>query len=201
MMSQATFRFYEELNDFLPVERRKRDFSVSFQLQSTVKDVIQSLGVPDGEIDLILVNGNSVAFSYPLQGGERISVYPVFESFDIRAASHLRQAPLRNLRFVADVQLGELAKYLRLLGFDCLYDNDTDPESLADISVQQGRVLLTQSSILLKHPDITRGILVREADPKEQLKTVFERLDFTEVINNLRSSKSQAPHEVSLFKP
>ncbi len=201
MMSQATFRFYEELNDFLPVERRKRDFSVSFQLQSTVKDVIQSLGVPDGEIDLILVNGNSVAFSYLLQDMERVSVYPVFESLDIRSASHLRQAPLRDLRFVADVQLGELAKYLRLLGFDCLYDNDTDPESLADISVQQGRVLLTQSSILLKHPDITRGILVREADPKEQLNAVLKRLDFTQAINNLKSSKSQAPHEVSLFKP
>ena len=176
-MPRATFRFYEELNDFLPVERRKRDFSVSFRQPSTVKDVIQSLGVPDGEIDLILVNGQSVDFSYPLQDRERVSVYPVFESFDIRSASRLRQDPLRDLRFVADSQLGELAKYLRLSGFDCLYDNDAASQNLVDVSIQEGRVLLTQSSTLLKHPDITRGILVRRTDPKDQVKEILEHLD------------------------
>ncbi|MBW1858546.1 MAG: twitching motility protein PilT [Deltaproteobacteria bacterium] len=176
-MPKATFRFYEELNDFLPVQRRKRDFSVSFQLQSTVKDVIQSLGVPDSRIDMILVNGDSVSFSHPLRGGERVSAYPVFESLDIRSANHLRPDPLRDLRFVADSQLGQLAKYLRFFCFDCLHDNDADPESLVDVAIQQGRVLLTRSSTLLQHPDITRGILVREAHPGEQLKAVLERLD------------------------
>jgi hypothetical protein len=176
-MPKATFRFYEELNDFLPPGKRKRDFSVSFRQPSTVKDVIQSLGVPVDDIDIILVNGNSVGFSYPLQGGEHISVYPVFESLDIRSISQLRQGPLRNLRFVAEAQLGELAQYLRLSGFDCLHDKDADPQSLVNVSIQQGRVLLTRSSALLKHPDITRAVLVGETDPREQLKEVLERLD------------------------
>lgn len=176
-MPKATFRFYEELNHFLPAEKRKRDFSVSFRQTRTVKDAIQSLGVPVTEVDLILVDGNSVDFSYPLQGGERISVYPVFESFDIRSSSHLRPVPLRQLTFVADVHLGELAKHLQLLGFDCLCYNDTDSKSLVDISVKQGRVLLTRSNTLLKHPDITRAILVRGTDPKEQAKEVLQRLD------------------------
>ena len=187
-MSQATIRFYEELNDFLPVERRKRDFTVSLGRPSMVKNVIQSLGVPLDNIDLILVNGESVGSSYILYGGERISVYPVFESLDIRSASRLRPGPLRDLRFVADSQLGELASNLRSSGFDCLHDNDADSQNLVKTSIQQGRVLLTRSSTLLKHPDITHGILVREMDPEKQLDEVLKRLDLTEAIKNSRST-------------
>jgi hypothetical protein len=156
--------------------------------------VIESLGVPVDHIDLILVNGESVDFSYPLKGGERISVYPVFESLDIGSATQLRSAPLRELRFVADVKLGELAKHLRLLGFDCLYHNDTDFKSLVDISVKQGRVLLTRSNTLLKHPDITRAVLVRERDPDKQLTEVLKRLDLTEAMKASKSTKSRVPN-------
>jgi uncharacterized protein with PIN domain len=176
-MPQATFRFYEELNDFLPIEKRKRDFLVSFRQKSTVKDVLASLGVPRTEVDLILVNGESADFSCSLEGGERISVYPVFESFDIRTRRNLGPKPLRHLRFVADIHLGRLARYLRLFGFDTLYDNDSDPESLVEASVRQGRVLLTRSTRLLNNNAITRGILVREIDPRMQLKATFQRLD------------------------
>jgi hypothetical protein len=189
-MSKATIRFYEELNDFLPAEKRKRAFTVSFGQPDTVKNVIQSLGVPLDNIDLILVDGTSVGFSYPLQGGERVSVYPVFESLDIRSASRLGRGPLRDLRFVADSQLDELARSLRFLGFDCLYDNDADSQNLVKTSVQQGRVLLTRSSTLLKHPDVTRGILVRETNPEKQLDEVLKRLDLTEAINASKSTKS-----------
>lgn len=176
-MPQATFRFYEELNDFLPIEKRKRDFLVSFRQKSTVKDVLASLGVPRTEVDLILVNGESADFSCSLEGGERISVYPVFESFDIRTRRNLGPKPLRHLRFVADIHLGRLARYLRLFGFDTLYDNNSDPESLVEASVRQGRVLLTRSTRLLNNNAITRGILVREIDPRMQLKATFQRLD------------------------
>jgi hypothetical protein len=176
-MAEVILRFYEELNDFLPAEKRKRDFAVSFRQPSTVKDVIQSLGVPADAIDLILVNGESVDFSYPLKGGERISVYPVFESLDIGSVSPLRQDALRNLRFVTEAELGELAELLRIFGYDCLYDNDADSKILVDISVRQGRVLLTQRDALLKHPDITRAVLVRETDPERQLDEVLKRLD------------------------
>jgi hypothetical protein len=192
-MSKATVRFYEELNDFLPAEKRKRDFTVSFDQPSRVKNVIQSLGVPLDDIDLVLVDGTPVGFSYPLRGGERISVYPVFESLDIGSVTGLGRGPLRDLRFVADSQLGELAESLRGFGFDCLYDNNADSRNLVKMSIQQGRVLLTQDSALLNCPDITRGILIRETDPGEQLKQVLERLDLTEAIKASKSTKSQAP--------
>ena len=68
---QATFRFYEELNDFLPKDRKKRDFSAAFHRGDTVKAVIESLGVPHTEVDLVLVNGESVFFDYQVQIGDR----------------------------------------------------------------------------------------------------------------------------------
>ena len=176
-MTQATFRFYEELNDFLPNEKRKRDFQAFFRPKSTVKDVIGSMGVPHAEVDLILVNGASVDFACPLEGGERISVYPVFESLDIRSCKNLGPNPLRHLRFVTDTHLGRLSRYLRLLGFDTVHYNDFNPRGLIEVSIRQARVLLTRSRRLLQHKVITRGILVREVDPRMQLKAIFQRLD------------------------
>jgi uncharacterized protein with PIN domain len=92
---------------------------------------------------------------------------------------------------VADCPLGELAESLRGLGFDCLYENDADSETLVKASIQQGRVLLTQDSALAKHPDIIKSVVVREADPGEQLKKVLERLDLTEAIKTARNTNDQ----------
>src|ERR1039457_1431656 len=117
-MAEASFRFYAELNDFLPPERRLVEFRRHFLDVATVKDRIESLGVPHTEIDLILVNGQAVDFAYRVQDGDRISVYPVFEAFDIAGLARLRPEPLRDARFVLDVHLGRLAAYLRMLGFD-----------------------------------------------------------------------------------
>ena len=79
----AKFRFYEELNDHLPEGWRKKAFVYEFKGRPAIKNTIQAIGVPHGEVDLILVNGESVNFGYQLQGGEQISVYPQFESLDI----------------------------------------------------------------------------------------------------------------------
>lgn len=76
-------RFYEELNDFLPVERRKVQFAHTLAGKASIKDVIESFGVPHTEVDLILVNQRSVDFAYIVQPEDVVSVYPVFEAFDI----------------------------------------------------------------------------------------------------------------------
>ena len=79
VMPVANFRFYAELNDFLLPERCFTEFVYGFLDVATVKDRIESFGVPHTEVDLILVNGQSVDFAYRVQDGDRISVYPVFE--------------------------------------------------------------------------------------------------------------------------
>jgi len=104
-MPTVQFRFYEELNDHLPIARRKCGFAHAFDGAPAIKDVIEALGVPHTEIDLILVDGKSVRFSHRLRGGERVALYPMFERFDIRPLHRLRPKPLRRTRFVADVHL------------------------------------------------------------------------------------------------
>jgi uncharacterized protein with PIN domain len=179
MTGQVTIRFYEELNDFLPPEKRKRDFLQPLNHPGSVKDFIENIGVPHTEIDLILVNGHSVDFGYQVQDGDRISVYPVFESLDISPVTHLRPEPLRETRFVLDQHLGKLAAYLRMLGFDTLYRNDYHDPELAEISAREQRILLTCDLQLLMRRKITRGYFVRSRDPREQLAEVVARLDLS----------------------
>ncbi len=94
-MPEAIIRFYEELNDHLPPEMQKVDCTLSFPQPIAVKEAIESMGVPYDEVDLILANGISVDFSYLVKDGDRISVYPIFERFDITGLTKVRDKPLR----------------------------------------------------------------------------------------------------------
>ncbi|GAK60052.1 hypothetical protein U27_07040 [Candidatus Vecturithrix granuli] len=174
-MFQIFLRFYEELNDFLPEKWKKKEFSHFVAGGRSVKAVIESLGVPHTEVDLILVNHESVDFSYGVQPDDHISVYPVFEAFDIQPITRLRPKPLRETRFILDVHLGKLAIYLRFSGFDTLYQSDYNDKTLAQISAQDHRILLTRDRELLKRRMITHGYYVRATHPKRQLREVFAR--------------------------
>lgn len=185
-MKRAHFRFYAELNDFLPPARRGVAFPHEFHVGPSVKDVIESLGVPHTEIDLILADGESVDFAWILRDGARVSVYPVFESIDIAPVLRVRPAPLREVRFVLDVHLGRLARYLRMLGFDARWRNDAPDEELARCSAAEHRILLTRDSGLLKRRIVSHGYRVREADPRRQLAEVVRRLDLTRAIAPFR---------------
>ena len=176
-MGRISIRFYQELNDFLPPDRKKTRFETGFPPGCTVKALVEDLGVPHTEVDLILADGRSVGFSHRLGDGERLSVYPVFESWDISGLTRVRPRPLRSLSFVCDVHLGKLAGLLRLFGFDASYGNDLDDEELLALSLHQGRILLTRDRGLLKRRELTHGYCVRSARPKEQLQEVLRRFD------------------------
>ena len=176
-MKIAYFRFYEELNDFLPNEKRKTRFEHNFIDRTSVKDMIESLGVPHSEIDLILVNGKSVDFSYLVNDKDEISVYPVFEAFDVSNIQHLRSKSLREPKFVVDVHLGKLARYLRVLGFDTLYKNIFSNDDLVKISLDEKRTILTKDREILKRNDITHGYWIRNNYLEEQVKEIVKRFD------------------------
>jgi uncharacterized protein len=148
-------RFYAELNDHLPRDQRQKALEKSFFVPSTVKDIIESLGVPHTEVELIVVNGESVAFSHLAQNGDRIAAYPMFESFDITGELRLRPRVLRETKFILDVHLGKLAAYLRMLGFDAVYENGFGDTELVRISSEQHRILLTRDRGLLKYSAVT----------------------------------------------
>ncbi|OPX90088.1 MAG: hypothetical protein A4E53_01303 [Pelotomaculum sp. PtaB.Bin104] len=92
-MNRIMIRFFAELNDHLPPDRRQRAFSHYFTGQPSVKDVIESLGVPHSEVDLILVNGESAGFERCLSGGETVAVYPIFQTIDISTVTKVRPEP------------------------------------------------------------------------------------------------------------
>lgn len=181
-MPGARFRFYEELNDFLPKERKKVSFFHRFKDRSSVKDMIESLGIPHTEVDLILVNGESVDFSYMVQHGDMISVYPVFESLNINQVSKVRAEPLRETRFVLDIHLGRLARLLRMLGFDTFYRPDFTSEEIVQISLSEKRIILSKSRGLLKRREVTHGFCLNSSDPEEQAALVLKRFD---LFNNI----------------
>ena len=98
-------RFYQELGDFLAPHRRGREFELTVHDGTTTKALVEHCGVPHGEVDLLLVDGESVDFACKLQDGQRVSVYPVFESFDISSLTRVRPVPLRVVRFLVDANL------------------------------------------------------------------------------------------------
>jgi hypothetical protein len=170
--TSAEFRFYEELNDFLAPEARRKAFALTIDRGRSVKDAIESLGVPHTEVDLILVDGASVGFGHVLRGGERVAVYPVFERLDVTPLLHLRPRPLREPRFVADTHLGKLARHLRVAGFDCLWENDFGDEEIVAYSVAQKRIILTRDLGILKRQVVERGHFVRATESGAQLREV-----------------------------
>ncbi len=149
-MKQCSFRFYASLNDFLPLEQNHVEFAHEFELSSSLKDMVEALGVPHTEIDLVLVNGTPSPFTRMVREADRISVYPWFYSLQPEDAQRLRPVAARDARFVCDTHLGRLAAYLRMLGFDTFYRNDCADDELARISAQEQRIVLTRDRGLLK---------------------------------------------------
>lgn len=193
-MVTATFRFYDELNDFLPRARRGRDVVAPCARAATVKHMIEALGVPHTEAALILVNGESSGFGRLLEEGDRVAVYPRFETLDVTALSRLprllqapqgeqtSQAPQESHashvapRFVADAHLGGLARLLRMAGFDTLYDNHYRDDEIVAIAAEEDRIVLTRDRELLKRRAVSQGCYLHAIKPEVQFRELFERL-------------------------
>jgi hypothetical protein len=175
-MAAAEFRFYEELNDFLAPRLRKRSIVCDVPPGATVKHAIEALGVPHTEVELVLVDGESVPFERRLAGGERVAVYPAFEAFDIGPLLRVRAQPLREPRFIADAHLGALARLLRFVGHDTLYRNAFGDAELVATARAGHRTVLTRDRGLLMRREVTHGLYVRATVPAEQLREVLQRL-------------------------
>ncbi len=187
-MSQAiSIHFHGPLNDFLPTQLRDETFDLAHQKKRSVKDLIESKGVPHTEIELIISNGNSVDLNYQVMPGDKIEVYPVSVASEFkqpdRAYVNCQPEPLNDHRFVLDVHLGKLARYMRMLGFDTLYRNDYDDSALADISAEERRILLTCDRMLLMRKQVSYGYFVRNRLPRQQMLEILRRYQLYHAIN------------------
>jgi hypothetical protein len=123
------------------------------------------------------VNKKSVGFSYIINNGDDISVYPVFESFDISEVQNLRPKPLREPKFICDVHLGRLARYLRMMGFDVFYKNDLGDDEIVKISLKERRTVLTRDSGILKRSKVSHGYFLRSSNVIQQSEEIIRRFD------------------------
>lgn len=176
-MPSASFRFYGPLNDFLPGAYRQATLVCAFKGRASVKDLVESLGVPHPEIDRLVVNGRPVNFAYLVRDHDRVAAYPPFRAIDLGDVDRVGPALQIEPRFVADVHLGRVAAYLRLAGFDTKYRNDCDDRALVAIAGAEDRTLLTRDVGALKHRAVARGYFVRETQPARQFVEVLRRFD------------------------
>jgi len=176
-MSTGTFRFYEELNNFLPMHRKKVDFEAEFNGRKSIKNIIEAFGVPSTTVDLVLINGKSVDFDCIVKDGDRVSIYPVFESLNIQNVTLLRKCPLRRIRFIVDNQSKDIVKPMRLLGFDIYFNGSYTSRNIILKSIKENRIVLTTRKGLLKSESITHGMLIPPGTTVAQVKYIVNKLD------------------------
>ncbi len=177
-MGTVQVRVYEELNEFLPPGKRKRTFDQKFALNATVEQLLGVLGVPASQVDLVLADDVSVDLNHVISDGERISIFPVFERFDVSCVTKLRAMALRETRFLLDCSLQPLAVHLRRLGFDA----ETSEQPVLDSRTlhradDEKRILLTNSNEQSRVSGISRILVLNEKKTGAQLREVLFRLD------------------------
>jgi len=169
-MSTAYFLFFGRLRDFLHRDQRVQSIPVNFRERQSIKHLAESLGVPHPEIGQVQVNGHEGKLSAITQDNDWVEVHPIPNGCPIEP------------RFLLDNHLGRLAAYLRMLGFDCLYQTNYDDAELADILQQDERILLSRDRRLLMRKVVTHGYCLRSLDSLEQLTEVLQRFDLTKSI-------------------
>ena len=162
------FRFYAELGDFLPLERRGRSFEHPVAPHQSAKHVIEALGVPHGEVGLLLINGETAAMDCRLAANDRVAVLPVLRRLMKPEAASVAG-------FAADVHLGRLARYLRFAGFDTRWQSTWDDAELVAVAASEKRVVLTRDRALLMHKALQAGCYLRDKEPLAQLADVAWR--------------------------
>jgi uncharacterized protein with PIN domain len=171
MKKTATFTFYDELNELFGRNAGKQITGCDFKGRQSVKHLVESLRIPHTEVGRIIVNEQPVDLSYIVEDQDDVHVYPARG----KAGKFLVQ-------FISDNHLGKLSTFLRVLGFDVLYQNDFQDEQLARISNDESRILLTRDRGLLMRRNVNQGYCVRARDPRKQLDEVIKRFELKDEI-------------------
>ncbi len=166
----------DSLRFFLDQALRGGPFDFTFPGKRSLKDLVESLGIPHVEIGGATVNGSPAQLSHIVAHGDVIALAPC-------APVSLRP---EEARFVLDVHLRKLARRLRLLGFDANHREGRDDETLAATSASEGRILLTRDRGLLKRRMVTRAMCVRSTNSDAQLAQVIARFSLGPIIAPFR---------------
>jgi len=185
-MTAVTFLFHNYLSSLLKKRyAAKSQFIHNFERKASIKDVIESLGVPHPVIGKLTVNGSDVGFEYILQDKDVVEAIPLTPPVNPMVPTVLRPQPLERIAFVVDVNAGKLALLLTTLGFDTMYGSASKNGILAEIAHSQKRILLTRDTSLLKRKIVMHGYLLQAHDPTKQLIEVMRLYDLASKIKPL----------------
>ena len=165
----VTISVSRDLQDLLRHGHPGEPIEYPLERRASIKDVVESLGIPHTEVGEILTDGRAADFSCIPEAGQAIRISAITAPFDVTRPSLLRPDPLPAVRFVVDVNVGRLAALLRLTGFDAAYHNDLGDNRIADLAHRENRVVLSKDRTLLKRSKIQFGRLVRAIHPEQQL--------------------------------
>jgi len=185
-MGIVNIKFLDELNDFLPQRKRDQVLYREFNGNPSIKHLIETFGIPHPEVGQILVNDRCVDFSYQVQPEDEALIYPASPDLDRLSGLFLEGYLTIEPRFILDNHLGKLATYLRILGFDTNYHNDYQDDELAQITVDEDRILLTRDRQLLMRKTIQYGYWVRSLQPEKQIVEITQRFDLSDLITPFR---------------
>ncbi|MEL6404205.1 MAG: Mut7-C RNAse domain-containing protein [Chloroflexota bacterium] len=171
----AHFTFHGRIQFFLSRHQQDQPIEQTFDWRGTIKDMVEAIAPPHPEIDLIVVNGQSVDWDYIMQDGDEVHVYSDFDAVDVPNKIRLTPAYPGKPKFILDTHLGRLASYLRMMGFDTLYRNDYPDDVLAEVSANEERIVLTRDVGVLKRGIVVYGYFVRNTDPRKRLLEINER--------------------------
>lgn len=177
---KVRLRFHGDLNVFLGSKAGDAVVERWLTEKTSIKDIIESCGVPHPEVDLIRVDENAVGFDYTLINEARVEVFPVENPGTRYAEKRLQTVGI--MRFVADGHLGGLTRNLRLLGFDVAYRQNADDLELLEVMSRENRALLTRDRRLLMHGIVQHGYWPRSQNADEQTIEVVHRFDLLELI-------------------
>ena len=177
---KVRLRFHGDLSVFLGSKAGDAIIERRLAEKTSIKDVIESCGVPHPEVDLILVDEQTVGLNHSLADDTKVDVFPIENRGTDRTDKHLQIVGIT--RFVADGHLGSLTRNLRLLGFDVAYRQNADDRQLLEVMVRENRALLTRDRRLLMHAIVQHGYWPRSQNADEQTIEVVRRFDLLELI-------------------
>jgi uncharacterized protein len=173
-------RFHGDLNVFLRSKSGDAVIERRLAEKTSIKDVIESCGVPHSEVDVILVDEQTVGFDHTVANDAKVGVFPVDNPGTDRTEKRLQSVGVN--RFVADGHLGALTRNLRLLGFDVAYEQNADDRQLLEVMTRENRALLTRDRRLLMHGIVQHGYCPRSQNADEQTIEVIRRFNLSELI-------------------
>lgn len=150
--------------------------------RTSIKDLIESFGVPHTEVGSIEINRQLVPFDHIIEGESTVEIFPSQPPVNVLSPCLLRPKSLAAIRFLVDSNVAKLAGKLRMAGFDTLHDPLLHDAQLADMANETNRILLSRDIQLLKRKKIEFGHFVRETIPDRQLAEIIHFYDLSDAI-------------------